>query len=391
MSMATLETINNLIRIKIKSLIDICDIFTARKNSDQSVVAQIKKELEEIYTDYEMGSIKMISDYFLLTSKYQNTLADEESKRKYIAQKDQYYNKYQVFIKKENFISKIERCYVVLKNMYTTIFASKRAGNAVATKKLLTIYENSTITRTVSNNIYNKCSTCDTEMKIISNLSEITCVTCGVTENLYGTVFEDEQFYFQEGHRSKHGSYDPSKHCRFWLDRIQAKESRDIPDTIIKVVKNCFINNGIKNKEDITCDKIRKYLSQTKNSAYNEYIPLIRKIITGESPEQLTDVELQLVTMYFDKVIRIYEEIKPNDKTNVPYHPYIIYKIIEHIMSTSEPPKYDTKKRMNNILSYIHLQSRETLIENDNTWREITAFMPEVKYKPTDRNADRVG
>jgi len=175
------------------------------------------------------------------------------------------------------------------------------------------------------------------------------------------------------------------------LDRIQAKESRDIPDTIIKVVKNCFINNGIKNKEDITCDKIRKYLSQTKNSAYNEYIPLIRKIITGESPEQLTDVELQLVTMYFDKVIRIYEEIKPNDKTNVPYHPYIIYKIIEHIMSTSEPPKYDTKKRMNNILSYIHLQSRETLIENDNTWREITAFMPEVKYKPTDRNADRVG
>jgi hypothetical protein len=36
---------------------------------------------------------------------------------------------------------------------------------------------------------------------------------------------------------------------------------------------------------------------------------------------------------------------------------------------------------MNNILSYIHLQSRETLIENDNTWREITTFMPEVKYK----------
>jgi len=102
----------------------------------------------------------------------------------------------------------------------------------------------------------------------------------------------------------------------------------------------------------------------------------------------LTDLELQLITMYFDKVIRIYEEIKPSDKTNVPYHPYLIYKIIEHILSTDKNQTYYSKKRMNNILSYIHLQSRETLIENDNTWREITTFMPEVKYKPTDRNAE---
>jgi hypothetical protein len=389
MSTATLETINNLIKIKIESLVEICGVLLSHKNANISRLELIAKELEEIYTDYEMGSIKIVSDYFLLTNNYQNLeVVNEESKRAYVAQKEKYYNKYQIFIKKENFISKIERYYTILKNMYSTLFTAKRSSDAIAVKKLLTTYENSTIMRNVSNNIYNRCPTCDVEMKIISNLSEITCVTCGITENLYGTLFEDEQFYFQEGRRSKHGSYDPSKHCRFWLDRIQAKESRDIPGNIIIIVKECLINNGIRNKEDITCGKIRKYLSNTKNSAYNEYIPLIRKIITGESPEQLTDLELQLITMYFDKVIRIYEEIKPSDKTNVPYHPYLIYKIIEHILSTDKNQTYYSKKRMNNILSYIHLQSRETLIENDNTWREITTFMPEVKYKPTDRNAE---
>jgi hypothetical protein len=392
MSTATLETINNLIKLKIESLIEACCILTAHKNSNSVRLDLIIIELKNIYKDYEMGSIKIIADYFLLTNNYQNSItnANEESKRAYILQKEKCYNRYQVFIKKENFISRIEHHYAALKTMYSTLFTSKRSSDAIAVKKLLTTYENSTIIRNTSTSAYNKCPVCNIEMKVISDLSEITCVTCGITETLYGTLFEDEQFYFQEGRRSKHGSYDPSKHCRFWLDRIQAKGSRDIPDNIITIVKDCLTNNGIRNKEDITCSKIRKYLSNTKNSAYNEYIPLIRKIITGESPEQLTDHELQLITMYFDKVIRIYEEIKPNDKTNVPYHPYLIYKIIEHILTTDVHQTYYSKKRMNNILSYIHLQSRETLIENDNTWREITTFIPEIKYKPTDRNAERL-
>jgi hypothetical protein len=143
----------------------------------------------------------------------------------------------------------------------------------------------------------------------------------------------------------KHGSYDPSKHCRFWLDRIQAKESRDIPDSIIIIVKECLINNGIRNKEDITCGKIVNILVILKILHIMNIYQLIRKIITGESPEQLTDLELQLITMYFDKVIRIYEEIKPSDKTNVPYHPYLIYKIIEHILSTDKNQTYYSKKR----------------------------------------------
>jgi hypothetical protein len=220
-------------------------------------------------------------------------------------------------------------------------------------------------------------------MKIIANLSEIVCTHCGITENLYGTVFEDEQFYYQEGQRSKHGSYDPSKHCRFWIERIQARESKDIPDSVIEAVRNCIRRNNIRNKEDITCKEIRKYLSQTRNSGYNEHIPLIRKMIIGISPPQLTDQELQLITIYFDKVIRIYEEIKPNDKINVPYHPYLIYKIIEHILQKKAK---NTKKRINEILSCVHLQSRETLIENDKTWKHICDYIDEIEYKPTDRN-----
>jgi hypothetical protein len=215
-------------------------------------------------------------------------------------------------------------------------------------------------------------------MSIDANTSTLICKKCGLTNELYGTVFEDEQFYYQEGHRTKHGTYDPSKHCRIWVERIQARETTDIPDTVIQKIKNCIIRDKIKNKNQITCNQIRNYLRSVHNSKYNEHVPLIRKLITGISPPQLTDYEMQLIHIYFDKVIHIFDEIKPPEKTNCPYHPYFIYKIIEQII--------DNTIRRLKILACIHLQSRETLVHNDRLWKPICEKIREFTYCPTDRN-----
>ena len=74
-------------------------------------------------------------------------------------------------------------------------------------------------------------------------------------------------------------------------------------------------------------------------------------------------------------------KIKPQKKTNCPYHPYFIYKIIEQIIN-----KDSDKIKKAQILSCIHLQSRETLIQNDLIWGPICSRIPEFKYFPTDRN-----
>jgi hypothetical protein len=215
--------------------------------------------------------------------------------------------------------------------------------------------------------------------------SEMVCTFCGLTETLHGTVLEDEQFYFQEGHRAKHGSYDPSKHCRFWIERIQGRETKDIPEEVLNDIKKCIKDNNIRNIEDITCDSIRNYLSYTNNTSYNKHIPLIRKIITGEPPAQLTDPELQIIQIYFDKVIRIYDDIKPITKTSVPYHPYLIYKILEHILHTKARDEgYKSRERIIKVMSCIHLQARDTLIENDKMWKKICDYIVDIKYRPTD-------
>lgn len=387
---STIDTTNNIIVNKIKSLIDIatiinscCTIINNNNNKIQNFII----EIQEINDDYSMGSVKILANYFLLLQNYQNNSSNE--KIDYISQREVYFLEYQTFIKKNNFIGKIDRYYNTLKN---TVASLLKNNNSIASrineiKDKFSTYENSTIIRNTSNIVYNKCYDCARDMKVIANLSEITCTYCGITENLYGTVFEDEQFYYQEGGRTKHGAYYPSKHCRFWIERIQARESKEIPESVLNSIRKCIKSNKIRNVEDITCEEIRDYLSQTHNTIYNEHVPLIRKIITGKSPAQLTDQELQLITIYFDKVIRIYDDIKPITKTNVPYHPYLIYKIIEHILKKKQPMDFhNSKRRIYSILGCIHLQARETLIENDITWKEICSYIDEIDYVPTDRN-----
>jgi len=153
---------------------------------------------------------------------------------------------------------------------------------------------------------------------------------------------------------------------------------KEIPNEIINGIKKCIKRDKIW-IENLTCETIRSYLKQLKETSYNNHIPLIKKIITGVEPAQLTEHETQLVYMYFGIVIQIFGKIKGDEKANCPYHPFFIYKIIEQVLKGGK-----NEKRKSNILQSIHLQSRDTLIENDRLWFSICDLIPEFTKKATD-------
>ena len=372
----TIETTNNSIIIKIEAIKNLITTFIENEiclNGEQEIIATLSDE-------YVMGSMNIISDYFLVSYKPKKETKELNEQEKIIAkaEKEHHYNKYQSFIRKENFISKLDKLMNNLKKHIVNV-KDKTVLQHVYT--LVRIYNNTTINKSIKEMSYEIC-VCFNKMDIDSVTSTLVCKKCGITNELYGTVFEDDQFYYQEGQRTKHGTYDPAKHCRFWVDRIQARETTEIPESVIKSIKECIIRDKIRNKNYINCDQIRKYLQQTFNSKYNDHIPLIRKLLTGVIPPQLTDYEIQLINIYFDKVIHIFDEIKPANKTNCPYNPYFIYKIIDQIIIKDS----DRIKKLK-ILSCIHLQSRETLIQNDLIWETICSRIPEFKYIPTDRSS----
>lgn len=370
----TLENTNNNIIKKINAIINLLKLFkTNCVEFNQKTYTDIYKLKE----DYEMGSINILSDYFFISNQYQHA-SDTELKCKLLKDKDLQFKKYKNFIRKENFISKLDRIINLVKTHIQKNSFDKNFLRGVYA--LIKIYNDSTVNKKIKEAVYEIC-VCSFKMDIDPTTSTLICKKCGVVKKLYGTVFEDDQFYFQEGQRTKHGTYDPSKHCRIWVERIQARETTEIPETVINKIRQCIKADQIKNINHINCNQIRKYLRYTHNSKYNEHVPLIRKLITGITPPQLTDYEMQLIHIYFDKVMRIFDEIKSPGKTNCPYHPYFIYKIIEQIINSDSD-----RVRKAKILSCIHLQSRETLILNDHIFKPICERIPEFVYKPTDRN-----
>jgi hypothetical protein len=213
---------------------------------------------------------------------------------------------------------------------------------------------------------------CGTAYSVDQQSCEYICRKCGVSEKLYGVVFEDEQHGYQDNQRSKHGSHDPIKHCKVWLDRIQAIENKVVDPCIINSIKKKIWQDNIW-ADQITCATIRRVLKKIKLTAYNDHVPLIRRIITGYAPPLLTDQERRMVYMDFSLATDIYNGIKPSDKVNCPYNPYFLYRILERRINGAD------QLRKRQILECIHLQSHETTTEHSKIWDVIAQRMEEFR------------
>lgn len=300
------------------------------------------------------------------------------------------YNKFNIFILSEDiygiFDNYVDYIYEFIFNyqpIINELLINNKSLSGTSIEKLfkkcyigINNYKKTKFSYNIDDINYDICN-CGHKMIIQSNTSELLCIKCGAINTLIGSVFEDSQFFNQEGNRYKHGSYDPNRHCKFWIERIQAKENTIIDNVHIEKIKNCIKKDKIENIKNISIEQFRSYLKQTNLSKLNDHIPLIKKIITGYIPPQLTHNELHLLFNYFDKATKTYEHIKPNSKSNSLYYPFLIYKILEIIIEN------DTKKK--NLLNCIHLQSYKTLIDNDKIWYQICKYNNYFVYKPTNK------
>ncbi len=337
----------------------------------------------QIYQTYDLDAelLKQINDLLEKTAELKDIYISESVKilSAFYDSNDEDIKKasHVKFIKafhSNNIIGELDRIYAICKKIKKICKSDDQK-----LKECIKNYEMSIVDETFINTKADVCIKCNVPYEIEEKTAEYICKSCGRLEKMSGVVFEDEQFFYQEGQRTKHGKYDPIKHAKCWLERIQAKEMTEIPTEILNEIKVCIKRDQLW-LDQISCDTIRGYLKRIKKTEYNNHVPLIRKLITGREPAQLTEHETQLVYMYFGTVIQTYINIKSDP--NCPYHPFFIYKIIEQVLKGQKHAK-----RRKDILSCIHLQSRYTLIENDRMWFSICSNIPEFTKIPTSRQA----
>ena len=349
---STLENINTNITARGEALFAILQIYN-EYDFDNVTVQLVQSNINILATttvNYELMSLQFLCDYY---ANKTNPSARASICRKYMN-----------YIIADGVIDSLRLIYEAclhLQRLYTV-------DAALQVKRLFAIYNKSHISIVFTSGVNNVCM-CGSQFALELKTSEHVCRVCGITEKLRGMSFEDSHVNSGMTGRSGHGRYDTNKHCKATLDKIQARERVQIPQNVIDRVKRHITKNRIMNAH-ITCASMRRYLKTLGLSKYNEHIPLLWSIITGNQLVQLTEDEQTTFYSSFAQIIQIYNVVKPAGKSNCPYYPYFIYKILELQLSTAR-----NRRRKRKILSCIHLQSRETLIENDRIWRRIVKVM----------------
>ncbi len=372
--MSTIESLHSKITQKISLVGEIlADVSELRKKVDLSTVDASSLQLinryaenvllatlEDIDNDYKLSIVDIMSQYYCESL----SLAEERSLAK------TFYKR----IYSTNLQSNIDVILDSAVSMFQTLSnLQKKEENAFLIKKIEKC-KSINVDMDIKKTNYEQCRNCDVRMSVLSVTSEMECDACGIRKKLTGMVFEDYQFYNQEGQKTKHGSYDPSRHLNFWLNCILAINV-DIDKEDLKTIENSLQSDGIK-KYMINPKFMRERLKECKLTKLNDFVPYLVKYFSSKGPPLLNFEERKYIANRFEKMMDYYELVKDSNDRNRPYYPFFIYKIIEDRYS-DDPEKIK-------ILEYIHLQSDDTVIKNDETYRRICEKSEgEFKYRST--------
>jgi len=353
-------------------------------------IIKIAKTLLSIKIDFNIEDIR--SNYLLKTM---HLLCIEPGTPEYQTNSEEYF----IIVNSENFttcineiLTRIRKTIIEMSNPYTT---GTKAYNAKSANKISNAIDrelndtfaiiNPEIDRLRSQvesameldtsiemkkQKFGLC--CGEKMIILAATSQLKCSSCGQIKKIWGVVFEDYQFYNHDGQKAKHGTYEPGRHYRMQLDCIQGKLNKEINSMDLNIIKGVIRGKGIMGIP--SCHTLRGCLKECKLTKYNNFIPLIIRLIYGVIPHQLTFTEDERLTKRFNREMEVYESIKKIDEQNRRYYPYFIYKCIEAEFEDESGPR--------SLLVNIHLQSKETLASHDEIHEKICEITG-TKYKPT--------
>jgi len=316
------------------------------------IVAIVQNEYNALRRDYDEQSGTMLLKY------YENA----ENSPMYFA-----------FIGFENIATRLDQCMHYVDECCEIV---KNTWNICGKiDKLKRMYNQSPVFEQPTQTIDYTMCLCGLKMNTTPNGNAVVCYGCGQIKFIHNDSIEDTIYGRHDDKGVKHCKYDPSRRCKFWIDRIQGKEVAEISQECLDAVKACICRDNLSNSSIILCLQIREYLKETGFTGYNDHVTLIRKLITGYTPPCLTEKELKILYHIFNKVITVFDDIKPAKKYNSPYYPYLVGKILYDLI----PPGM----RRRQILECIHMQSNTTLISNDKLMKSICKRVSEIKYVPT--------
>jgi len=212
------------------------------------------------------------------------------------------------------------------------------------------------------NSSNNYCKNCkDDNFEIDSSNGIIICTNCGNCEPYieYTSANINYNDSTQIETISQPFSYQRKNHFKEWLNQLQGKEVTVIPDTVITLILMEIKKERIVDSDEITAERIKKYLKKLKLNKYYEHIPNLISKLTNKPPLIIT-LEFEKVLLdLFDKIQEPFKKHCPKERKNFLSYSYTLHKFCQ-LLGKNEY-----------LIYFSLLKSREKLFEQEKIWKGI--------------------
>jgi DNA-directed RNA polymerase subunit RPC12/RpoP len=172
------------------------------------------------------------------------------------------------------------------------------------------------------------CSRCNIPMIILASDALLGCPKCSYTR-LYIQATSARIAYGEEVEFANF-SYKRQNHFQEWLNTFQAKESTEVPDTVVsRVMEHLYQHQHIRTSSDISQKLVRAVLKDLKLRKYYDHAPQITARITGVLPPRMTPFQAEQVKLMFSAIQGPFNIHCPPERTNFLSYGYCLFKFCE--------------------------------------------------------------
>jgi hypothetical protein len=152
-------------------------------------------------------------------------------------------------------------------------------------------------------------------------------------------------------------------HLDEWLRRFQAKEHKAVPQEILDIVLMEAKKERITNLNNLTEEKVKKYLKKRDLNAYYDNVIAIINRINKRPPFVLTPEIEQKIKEMFQQIQGPFEKYKAAGRKNMLSYSYLLHQFFL-ILGLPEFSKY-----------FFLLKSPDKLRQQDETFKKIVDEM----------------
>lgn len=201
------------------------------------------------------------------------------------------------------------------------------------------------------------CKACGEPAQLHMGLSMLVCVKCGAAQPFLDATasllsFNDDSYDYATF------SYKRINHFTEWISAMQAKETTDIPSSVLEAVMTQLATDGVK-PEDVNVHRVRDSLKKLKLRKYYEHTQLITCKITGRTPPRLSPTQEERIKLLFMAASAAFQQLCPPDRCN----------FLSYAYTTNALLKLQGLDELTSHLSLLRGQSK--LKKQDDIWKMI--------------------